>query len=385
MTTVRHGVPAMRAIGARLQRRRTPPLALWVAIAIFVTACGDGPNVSDPSTSSRAANRGNAAGQARAPAANQGSAAQAVLPTAGQGKVAVQASAGGQVAPLATAAPGPANLPAASQATPAGPAALPGTEEFGLTKAELVKSIERVEASIAQCMRNAGFEYIAVDYNTVRRGMVADKSLPGLGERQYVAQFGYGISTLYTGLSPQLADATTPAKIGLGERNVRIFNNLSPADQVAYNRTLFGKNTDATFAVALETEDFSRTGGCTRAAIEQVFRPEQVQVTYRNPLDALIEQDPRMIAALAAFADCVRKEGFNYHHPNEIETDIKNRLYAITSGAPPEALSADARAALAQLQGEERAVAAVAYDCESSLLDPVEGQIERELYARPVQ
>jgi hypothetical protein len=311
--------------------------------------------------------------------------AQAALPTVGQGSAAGQSSAAGQVAPPATAAPGPASVPAASQPTWAGPATLPGTEEFGLTRAELVTSIERVEGLIAQCMRNAGFEYVAVDYNTVRRGMVADKSLPGLSERRYVAQFGYGIATLYTGLSPQLADATTPAKIGLGEQNVRIFTNLSPADQVAYNRTLFGKNADATFAVALETEDFSRTGGCTRLAIEQVFRPEQLQTTYRNPLDALIEQDPRMVAALAQFANCVRKAGFNYSHPNEIETDIKNRLYAITDGAPPEALSADARAALTQLQGEERAVAGVAFDCEAGILDPVEGQIERELYARPVQ
>ena len=95
-------------------------------------------------------------------------------------------------------------------------------------------------------MNDAGFEYIAVDYNTVRKGMVADKSLPGMSERQYFKQYGFGISTLYTGLPPQLAEATTPAKIGLGKQNVEIFENLSPADQVAYNRTLFGENPDRT-------------------------------------------------------------------------------------------------------------------------------------------
>ena len=30
----------------------------------------------------------------------------------------------------------------------------PGTEEFGLTRKELVQAIEKVEALIAQCMRN---------------------------------------------------------------------------------------------------------------------------------------------------------------------------------------------------------------------------------------
>ena len=284
------------------------------------------------------------------------------------------ACAGGAASPN----PSP-SAPASTDAT--GQPDLQRTEEFGMTQEELVTNIEAVESRIAKCMSDAGFEYIAVDYDTVRKGMIADKSLPGVSDEDYIAQFGYGISTLYTGLSPQTADAGTPAKIGLGEQNVRIFNSLSPADQVAYSRTLFGEHTDATFAVSLEAEDFSRTGGCTRAAIEQVFTPEQLSVTYVNPKDALIEQDPRMIAALVEFSDCVREAGFNYNHPGEIEPDIKNRLFAITKGAPPEALSADARTALTELQGEERTIAKVATTCEEDIVEPVYAQIERELYA----
>lgn len=273
----------------------------------------------------------------------------------------------------------------AEEAPTGEPAALPGTEEFGLTREELVTRIEAVEGLVAQCMSEAGFEYVAADYDTVRQGMVADKSLPGLSEEEFIAQYGYGISTLYTGLGPQASDATTPAKIGLGERNVAIYNNLSPADQVAYNRALFGENQDATFAVALEAEDFSRTGGCTRAAIEQVFAPEQLTITYANPLDALIQQDPRMVAAFGEYADCIREAGFDYTHPEQIEADIRSRVDAITSGDPLDALSADAMTALTELQGEERAVAQVAFDCEEEFLTPVEELIQRELYARPVQ
>jgi hypothetical protein len=259
--------------------------------------------------------------------------------------------------------------------------ALPGTEEFGLSKQELVTSIEAVESLIATCMSDAGFEYIAADYNTVRSGMVSDKSLPGLSEREYINQYGFGISTLYTGLPPQLADVNTPAKIGLGERNVEIFKNLSPADQVAYNRTLFGENADATFAVALETEDFSRTGGCTRSAIEQVFTPEQLDPTFVNPKDALIEQDPRMAAALVEFGDCMRAAGFDYSNEREIEPDLKRRLYTITAGAPVESLSDEARAALTELQGYERSLAIVTLDCLERHVEPAEAQVERELYA----
>ena len=174
----------------------------------------------------------------------------------------------------------------------------PGPKEFGLTERELVRAVERVEALIAQCMRAEGFEYIAADYRTVRRGMGAIMSLPGLSEEEFIDKHGFGISTLYTGQPPQLADGYSPAKVGLGERNVQIYSKLSPADQVAYNRALFGKNTDATFAVGLDTEDFSRCGGCTLKAIEKVFEPEQLKTTYSNPKDVLIDKDPRMKAAL---------------------------------------------------------------------------------------
>lgn len=272
-----------------------------------------------------------------------------------------------------------------SQASTPTPEPLPGTEEFGLSMAELVSSIEAVEGHIAECMNEAGFEYIAADFNTVRRGMVADKSLPGLSEQEFITQYGFGISTLYTGHAPQLSDVMTPAQIGLGERNIQIFTNLSPADQVAYNHTLFGEHTDATFAVALETEDFSRTGGCTRSAIEQLFSPEQLTTTYYNPKDALIEQDPRMVAAIADFVACMRAAGFDYNHQNDIERDFRSRLDTITGGVPIESLSADAQAALTELQGEERAVAAATVDCEGRILDPVEAQIERELYAGQIQ
>jgi hypothetical protein len=260
---------------------------------------------------------------------------------------------------------------------------LPGGEEFGMSKEELVTNIEKVESLIAACMQDAGFEYVAADYRTVRRGMTADKSLPGMSERQFIAQYGFGISTLYTGLPPQLAVETIPAKIGLGEQNVQIFNSLSPADQDAYNHTLFGEHTDATFAVALEIEDFSRTGGCTRQAIEQVFTPEQLSAGYFNPLDALIREDPRMAAALADFTECLRAAGFDYAHEEDIEPDFRRRLDEITGGLPVEALSPDALAALEALRAEELAIGIVTFDCEHKYIDPVEDRIERELYADP--
>ena len=262
-----------------------------------------------------------------------------------------------------------------------------GTEEFGLSQKELVQAIEKVEALISQCMREQGFEYVAADYSTVRAGMAADKTLPGLDEDEFVDKYGFGISTLYTGKPPQLAEGYSPAQVGLGERNVEIFRNLSPADQVAYNRALVGENTGATFAVGLETENFSLCGGCTLKAIEQVFEPDQLKPTYYNPKDALINEDPRMKAALRKYADEMRDAGFVYNHPDEVEPDVRERLTTLTSGGtiPAETMLPEQLAALKELQDYELRVAKKNFELEGDVIDPVAEEIEEEMFARAIE
>jgi hypothetical protein len=217
--------------------------------------------------------------------------------------------------------------------------------------------------------------------------MTADKHLPGMSEEEFIAKYGFGVSTMYTGQPPQLATGYSPGKVGLGERNVQLYQNLSPADQVAYNRALFGENTDATFAVALESEDFSRTGGCTRKAIEQVFQPEQLKPGYYNPKDALINKDPRMQAALRKYAAEMRKAGFEYNHPDDVEADIRERLAALTGAGtiPVDQMSPEQQAALKKLQDYERRVAVKNFELQEEIFEPVEAKIEKELFAREVK
>ena len=267
------------------------------------------------------------------------------------------------------------------------PAERPGTEEFGMTKKELVQSIEKVESLIADCMHKQGFEYVPNDYKTVFHGMVSDKSMPGMDEDEFVEQYGFGVSTLYTGQPPQLNEGYSPGRIGLGERNVEVFKKLSPADQAAYNRALLGNNVDATFAVALEAENFSRCGGCTLEAIKQVFKPEQIRATYYNPMDALINKDPRMRAALRTYSEKMRAAGFDYNHPDEVEADINKRLNAILGGGTPplDKLSPEQRTGLKKLQEYERRVAKANLKLQKEIFEPVEERIEKEIYARKVE
>jgi hypothetical protein len=263
----------------------------------------------------------------------------------------------------------------------------PGSEEFGLTQKELVQSVEKVERLIAECMHKQGFEYVPNDYKTVHRGMISDKSMPGMDEEEFVEQYGFGVSTLYTGQPPQLNEGYSPGRIGLGERNIEIFKKLPPADQAAYNRALLGSNAGATFAVALEGENFSRCSGCTLDAVKKVFKPEQLKATYYNPKDALVNKDPRMKAALRSYSEKMHALGFDYNHPDEVETDINKRLDAILGGATPtiDKLTPEQLAALKKLQEYERRAAKANLKLQRELFDPVEEKIEKEMYARPVQ
>jgi hypothetical protein len=276
---------------------------------------------------------------------------------------------------------------AIAQTAPSGKTALPGTEEFGLSQKELVQSVEKVEALIAKCMREHGFEYVAADYATVRKAMTSDKKLPGIGEEEFVENYGFGISTFYSGKPPQLTEGYCPARVGLGDRNVEVFKKLSSADQAAYDRALLGENTDATFAVALEGENFSRCGGCTLKAIQQVFKSDQIKEAYYNPKDAMINKDPRMKAALKEYAEKMKEAGFDYSHPDEVEADILKRLNAITGGKtiPLEEMSVDQRLALKKLQTHERRAGIISFRLSEEIFDPVEEQIQKEMYARPVK
>jgi hypothetical protein len=262
-----------------------------------------------------------------------------------------------------------------------------GPEEFGMTQRQLVESIERVEQLISRCMREEGFEYFAADYNTIHAGMKSDKSLPGLSEEEFINKYGFGVATMYTGQAPQLATGYNPARVGLGEKNVQLFKSLSPADQAAYNRALLGENTGATLAVALETENLSQCGGCTRKAIEQVFKPEQMKTSYYNPQNALINNDPRMKAALRKYAAEMKKAGFDYTHPDEVEPDIRARLAALTGNGtiPVDKMSPSQRNELTKLQDYERRVAAMDFKLQDELLTPVEERLQQELFARKVQ
>jgi hypothetical protein len=244
-------------------------------------------------------------------------------------------------------------------------------EEFGLSLADLTVRVEDAEQLIAQCVADAGFDYVAVDFVTIKQAMDSDQSAPGLSDDAYLAQYGLGITTQFD--KPLVV-------FGSGPQNSAYLAGLPESDQVAFRRALWGEAVDWNHARALEEEDFSQTGGCTRAAADQLYSAGELSGTYINPADKLVEQDPRMIDAIVAWSDCMAAEGYDYTHPDQVDDDLTQRLDAIAQGQDPATLSGPDLEALHELQGEELAVAALLASCEEEHIEPVQEVVEGELY-----
>lgn len=251
---------------------------------------------------------------------------------------------------------------------------LPGIQAFGLTNEEFAENVEAVEALIATCMADAGFEYVPVDVTAmleVGKWMRAD---PDMSREEYKSQWGYGIST---------RTDNPPREIGLGSQNIEIYENLSDSEKVAYDRTLFGDDPDVTFALMLDDEDFSGLDGCTGGAVESVFPPEMMSASFVNPKDVLIESDPRVQAAEEAWMECMAEDGYEYEDQDEIIDEYDELLETVTDGEDPEDLSGQALDALHELQADEIAVALKDLECQGPL-DEVIREVEIEVFGAPV-
>ena len=244
-----------------------------------------------------------------------------------------------------------------------------GTEAFGLTEEEFASTIEAVESDIADCMSEAGFEYVPADVGTVEDAQAAVRSEPGMSREEYKAMWGFGVSTRFD---------DPVREIALGE-NLASIENLGEAERIAYEQTLFGEDAKATFAFTLDEEDFSTTGGCTRTAVESHFTDEQLAGTFVNPKDALVSGDPRMVEAQDKWSACMSDAGFEYGDQDDIIGELEERFAAIVGESDPQALGGSEANALAALQADEVELAQLDLVCSVEHLDPVEEVVEEEL------
>ncbi len=252
-------------------------------------------------------------------------------------------------------------------------------DQLGFDQAGILARQSRVEAAIAQCMKNEGFDYIPIDPFAQRAALVGTSRL---SDEDFLKQFGYGISTLW-GRGNTQADP-----------NQRLRATLGTADRRAYDRALWGENTGATFSEAVDSGHFDRLGGCTLKATEAVFGGAQVLTQLQGKLDELddrILEDRRMIKALERWSACMAVAGYRYEDPDEIDSDLFRRTEKIVGPLPGQFATGPPagqrprpydHAALASLQHDEVAIARRDNACEQKAIEPVESVVRPEYEAK---
>jgi hypothetical protein len=252
-------------------------------------------------------------------------------------------------------------------------------DQLGFDEAGILARQSRVEAAIAQCMKNEGFDYVPIDPFAQRAALVGSARL---SDADFLKQFGYGISTLWGHGNPQ------------ADPNQRLRATLGPADRRAYDRALWGDNKGATFSEAVDSGRFDRLGGCTLKATESVFGGAQVLTQLQGKLDDLddrILEDRRMVKAVANWSSCMAQAGYRYDDPDEIDADLFKRMEKIVGPIPGQFATGPAagekpraynHTALAKLQREEVAIAQRDNSCEQKKIAPVESVVRPEFEAR---
>jgi hypothetical protein len=242
-------------------------------------------------------------------------------------------------------------------------------DEIGLDPEGIIARQVKVENLIRDCMKAQGFEYVPVDPVAQRTGLTGQTSF---NEDEFEKAYGYGITTLYEKKRSPPADPNTAIK-----------ERLSDSEQAAYTKALSGEFADATFAVAVDTGDFTQLGGCTRKATETVFGGAEVLqdlVKKLDELDQRISADPRMQKAIAKWSDCMRAAGYDLTEPDQVDAVLQKRLDTIVG--PGNAPKADYdKAALATLQHDEVVMVAADKDCEKKNITKVEDTVRAELEA----
>jgi outer membrane murein-binding lipoprotein Lpp len=199
-------------------------------------------------------------------------------------------------------------------------------------------------------------------------------------KEDFEKQYGYGITTLYE----------QRRQLAVAGPNKAIRDSLSEADRKAYDHALHGDDPTATFADALDTGDYSRLGGCIKAATDQVFGGADVLSSLSAKLDELDQKmraDARMVKAVKDWSACMRTKGFDgLNEQEEVDAVLKKKLEEVV-GSPRDGAGTDGAEAgydktvLATLQAEEVAMVKADTECEDEHVEEIEDKVTEEYEA----
>lgn len=240
----------------------------------------------------------------------------------------------------------------------------------------------RVEELVADCMAEAGFEYLPQRRDD-QIGEVSDEYVEATALRtedpeRFASEYGYGMTTMPPGRS-SAQDYEDP--------NWAIREGLSPQDQTEYDRALWGEWPEATLTdEAIEPAH----PGCYSEATEEVYGAaddggyeqweeinQQIGELYEQ-----IERHPRVAEAVRDWGGCMTEAGYpgldKIYGGHELVNERSAQVHGWGADSAGESPEPDP-GALADLQDFERAVASTDYQCRREHYDTVYGEVRDEL------
>ncbi|GAB2681717.1 hypothetical protein GCM10009743_67370 [Kribbella swartbergensis] len=265
------------------------------------------------------------------------------------------------------------------------------------TEEELAKQ-RKVEDATAACMKAAGFEYVPVPPESQPKSKFNDAF--NLPPDKFAEQYGYGISTIDWSEAGADGDDSNP--------NTKIRDALSPNARKAYDKALNGPNANGNGAIVIapgEGEGPKNSGkmdlGCRGKAVEEVYGKGQDREAEFKKYESLfkdiqalakrIEDDPRVVDATSAWADCLAEAGqAGYKKIDEPRTKVSQKLDELTGNqqngsapgkkitGPPSFDKVDA-AKLAELRKFEIDLAVADQKCRAKVYDEAYKTVQYEL------
>lgn len=276
-------------------------------------------------------------------------------------------------------------------------------------EAQMLDQQRLVNEQVVECMAAEGFEWIPDDESMMFSGLSGDSEGLEYGSDEWVAKYGFGISTQ---MFPQ--EVVGPDLVGMDETmfggpgddyedpNAEYLATLSEAETEAYNEALYGTDTGPEIDESMSEEEIDEAfreweannepTGCMNIAQEEMFGGQDFFLEFGNELEGMwerVESDPRIVEANAQIAECVADKGLSFTSLQDANEDIWERVEPMQEelfGAmeeitisdeeaeamspeeleamyAPDELSDDAKAQLAEIQAEEIELAVAVQDC----------------------
>lgn len=226
----------------------------------------------------------------------------------------------------------------------------------------------RVETEIVKCMVEEGFEYTpsGMDFRTE-----ADKAMSKLTITEWVAQYGYGVSTTFDSVLAQQSS----------DPNTAYVQSLSMAEQMLWLQTLMGEAGPPTSEEEFTSRPLEQQG-CIGVAIkatgleDMMDNLSQFGEAYEQAEEQL-KDNPDVINAQDHWSRCMSEAGYTgYENQDAPSQDFEQRLNTLV---------APARTALRNLPPEQ---AQAIFTGEAVEVDQVPGldvEALRELQAEEIR